>query len=191
MSITNSIGLKLAGIGAVVGGLCWIAAIAWYAQQPLGSDDLKEGWDTFNRYVTLIPILFIGAIIGMHGETDGNRGKLALWIVLLGTGVIAGLRLLVDVGGLPSPFVILGVLVYSVAFLWFLAVTIRSGCFPRAPTIALAVGTVLMLAFIGTDSAFIWFATPYAFAWMWVGYTLIAGNDRTRSTADVAAGNYR
>lgn len=163
------------GAAAIIGGVLWIATIAWYAQQPIAADGLKEGWETFNRYVTLIPILFVGALVGMHRRGTRRPGSrpYALLSVLGGTALSFVLRLLVDVGLLPSPFAFLGIIAYTMAFLWFLAETIWAARFPRLPAITLLACTLLMLAFIGTDSAGIWFTTPFAFAWMWVGYVLI------------------
>ncbi len=163
------------GVAAIIGGVLWIATIAWYTQQPIADDGLKEGWDAFNRYITLVLILFAGALVGMHTtrNTTTRRPPYSLSAVLGGTAAAFVLRLLVDVGGLPSPFAFLGIIAYTMAFLWFLVETIRAARFPRRPAIALLACTLLMLAFIGTDSAWIWFTAPFAFAWMWVGYVLM------------------
>jgi hypothetical protein len=142
---------------------------------PIADDGLKEGGESFNRLITLIPALFAPAIItiGVSKHTDPpTRWPLAVHTVLITTMLMAIARLLVDLGVLASPFSFFAIVGYAAAFLWWLVGAVRSRTFSRSPLVALLLATVLMLAVIGTDSAAIWLATPLAVAWMWVGYAL-------------------
>lgn len=87
---------------------------------------------------------------------------------------MAVVRLLVDVGIVPSPFAFLAIMFFAVTFLWYLIATLLAGSFMREVTAALLVVTLVMLAFIGTESSLIWFAAPFRVVWVGVGYVLLA-----------------
>ena len=166
---------KLGGFSAIAGGLLWVASIAWYAQQPIGEDDLKEGWETFNRLVTLIPVFFAAPLYSIHRASTAHHESVprSLLAVLVGIALAAVFRLLVDIGMLPAPFSILAIMFFALTFLWYLAATLRAGAVSRVAIAVLLATTIVMLAFISTDTDFVWFAAPFGVAWVAVGYTLL------------------
>src|SRR3972149_3956945 len=99
--MTHQQRMTLGGLSAILGGALWVASIAWYAQQPMGKDGLKEGWDMFNRLVTLIPVFFAAPLYSMQRPSPaghGGRFPRSLLAVLVGIGLAAVFRLLVDLG---------------------------------------------------------------------------------------------
>ena len=163
---------------AILGGIFWIASVAWYAQQPTYEDELKEGWETFNRLTTTIPILFAPALYGMHllqAHKARRVESLALRLVLLGTLVIGGVRLLVDIGVLPSPIVLLAIIIYILVFIWFLVETLMADVLSRAPVLCLLTSTLVMAAFVASETQLIWLASFYAVAWIILGFLLWKG----------------
>jgi len=174
--MTHQQRMTLGGLSAILGGALWVASIAWYAQQPMGKDGLKEGWDMFNRLVTLIPVFFAAPLYSMQRPSSaghGGRFPRSLLAVLVGIGLAAVFRLLVDLGILPSPFAFLAIMFFSLTFLWCLVATLGAGVFPRMASGALLVATLVMLAFVSTDSNLIWFAAPFGAAWVGVGSVLL------------------
>lgn len=177
--------LYLAGFSAILGGTCWIASIVWYLQQPLDEDGIRAGWDAFNRLVTLIPVLFALPLYTMSAR-DGARPQVSrsLAVVLVSIAVAAICRLLVDLDLLPPSFSILTILLFMVAFLWYLARLLLAGDFPRPAIIALAATTILMLAFIGTETNLVLLAAPFGLAWIGIGAMLLM---RTRAGGRAAS----
>lgn len=182
--MTHQQQMRLGGLSAIVGGVLWVASIAWYAQQPIGEDDLKEGWEMFNRLVTLIPVLFAAPLFSMQRASSADHdGRIprALLAVLVSIAALAVFRLLVDLGILPSPFAFLAIMFFAATFLWYLIATLRAGAFSRVTTGALLVATLVMLAFIGTESNLIWFAAPLGIAWIGVGAVLLMSQSASMS----------
>lgn len=182
--MTHQQRMRLGGLSAILGGVLWVASVAWYAQQPIGEDDLKEGWDMFNRLLTLIPVLFAAPLYSMQRASSaghGGRFPRSLLAVLVGIGLAAVFRLLVDLGILPAPFAILAIMFFAMTFLWYLVATLRAGAFPRMTTSALLAATIVMLAFVGTDSNLIWFAAPFGVAWVGVGSVLLLSRNNSLS----------
>lgn len=180
---------SVAGSSAIFGGACWIASIVWYVQQPLDADGIREGWDAFNRLITLIPVCLAAPLYAMgarSGDVVRPQVSRSLAAVLVSIAVAAVCRLLVDLDLLPSPFSILAILLFMVAFLWYLARLLLAGDFPRPAIIALAAMTILMLAFIGTETSLIWLAAPFGLAWIGIGALLLtrthAGAPTTSAT---------
>lgn len=170
--------VAMAGLSAVLGGALWIAAVGWYTQQPFGEDGLRQGWDAFNRMVTLIPLLFALPLYSMRIDPATalapQRTPRSLIAVIICISIAAVSRLLVDVSVLPPPFAFVGIALFSLSFLWYLIETLRAGTFSRVAVGALLAATCLMLAFIGTETNLVWFAAPFGFVWIWIGVLLFA-----------------
>ena len=172
---TRSPVAALAGLSAILGGALWVASVGWYAQQPIAEgDDLKEGWEAFNRLLTLIPVLFALPLYTMRiGRGSSERIPRSLLAVLVSIAIAAMCRLLVDLDLLPSPFALLAILLFSTTFLWYLIATLWSGKFSRPAVVVLLTVTLLMLAFIGAETNLIWFAAPFGVAWVAIGMILL------------------
>ena len=168
----------LAGLSAVLGGVCWIASVGWYTQQPFDEDGLRQGWDAFNRLVTLIPLLFALPLyamrIGRGPVGTRQRAPRSLLAVVICIVIAAICRLLVDLDVLPAPFAFVAIALFSITFLWYLIETLLSGTFSRLALGTLLAATLLMLAFIGTETDLVWFAAPFGAAWVAIGILLLA-----------------
>lgn len=168
----------LAGSSAVLGGAFWIASVGWYTQQSFDEDGLRRGWDAFNRLVTLIPLLFalpLYAIrIGRGPVGTRQRAPRSLLAVVICIVFAAICRLLVDLDVLPAAFAFVAIALFSITFLWYLIETLLSRAFSRLALGTLLGATLLMLAFIGTETDLVWFAAPFGVAWIVIGVLLLA-----------------
>lgn len=184
--MTHEQRMTLGGTSAIVGGVLWVASVAWYAQQPFDDDGLREGWDAFNRFVTLIPIFFAAPLYAIQRARRFDSGAplpRILFAVFAAMGVAAILRFLADVSLIPAFFAIAAILVFTIAFLWYLVLVLRAGDFPRTVTGGLLLATLVMAAFIGSESNLVWFVAPFGVVWILVGSVLILSRGASLSPA--------